>query len=76
MIARLTLTTCLCLPQAAMAHVGHLADVAGHDHWIALGALGVAGVLAVLGARKGKAAKEADAAEDSEDPVEGEEAPA
>lgn len=27
------------LPAAAAAHPGHLAEQAGHDHWIALGAL-------------------------------------
>lgn len=74
MFARLTLLTCLALPNAAMAHVGHIADVAGHDHWVALGALGVAGVLAVLGARKGKEKARDDDAPDDE--PEGEEAPA
>ena len=41
---------------AALAHVGHLGDLAGHDHWIAAGALGVAGLVAVWGALKGKKA--------------------
>lgn len=41
---------------AALAHVGHLGDLASHDHWIAAGALGVAGLVAVWGALKGKKA--------------------
>ena len=40
----------------ALAHVGHLGDLAGHDHWVAAGALGVAGLVAVWGALKGKKA--------------------
>lgn len=34
------------LPLPALAHPGHWGTLAGHDHWIALGALGVAGALA------------------------------
>ena len=33
----------------ALAHVGHLGDLASHDHWVAAGALGVAGLVAVWG---------------------------
>jgi len=29
------------------AHLGHLGEIAGHSHWIGLGAVVVAGVLAV-----------------------------
>lgn len=32
----------------AFAHVGHLGELAGHSHWIALGAAGVAIALAGL----------------------------
>lgn len=38
----------------AHAHVGHLGELAGHDHWIAAGAIGLAGLVAVWGAFKGK----------------------
>jgi len=31
----------------AFAHLGHVGEVAGHAHWIGLGAVVVAGVLAV-----------------------------
>lgn len=38
----------------AFAHVGHLGDLAGHDHWVAAGALGIAGLVAVWGLAKGR----------------------
>ncbi|WP_417242393.1 DUF6732 family protein [Celeribacter sp.] len=37
----------------SFAHVGHLADVAGHDHWVAGIALGIAAGIAVWGAVSG-----------------------
>jgi hypothetical protein len=48
------------LPAAAAAHPGHVAEQAGHDHWIALGALAAA--FAVTGwawwrGRRGEAAR-------------------
>jgi len=36
----------------AFAHIGHLADVGGHGHWIALGGIAIAGAIALLGGRK------------------------
>jgi len=38
-------------PLPALAHPGHLADLAGHSHWIALGGLALAGALAAWAAR-------------------------
>ena len=35
----------------ALAHVGHLGEVAGHSHWIALGAIILAGAVAALGSK-------------------------
>ncbi|WP_342076690.1 DUF6732 family protein [Yoonia sp. SS1-5] len=49
---------------AAVAHPGHWADVAGHDHWVAGAAIGLAGLAAIWGALKGKKAKE-DTADDA-----------
>jgi len=43
---------------SAVAHPGHWADVAGHDHWVAGAAIGLAGLAAIWGALKGKKAKE------------------
>ncbi|MEL7258056.1 MAG: DUF6732 family protein [Pseudomonadota bacterium] len=44
-------------PGVAQAHPGHLAEVAGHGHWLAAGALAAAAALA-LWAAKGRKAKE------------------
>lgn len=38
----------------AAAHIGHFGELAGHDHWIALGALGAAGAIALIAGLKGK----------------------
>ena len=55
-----------------LAHIGHLGEVAGHGHWIALGGIAIASAIALLGGRK-KADKDTEAAaEDHEE----EEAPA
>ena len=56
-----------------MAHIGHLGEVAGHGHWIALGGIAIAGGIALLGGRK-KPAEDNDAEEASEEDPE--EAPA
>ncbi len=36
----------------ANAHVGHLGELAGHGHWIGLGAVAVAGALVALLGKK------------------------
>lgn len=69
---RFTLALFLTLPMPALAHVGHIGEVAGHGHWIALGGIAIAGAIALLGGRK-KADKETEEASDNEDT---EEAPA
>ena len=51
---RLTLAL-LITASAAHAHPGHLAGLAGHDHWVAGAAIGAAiaiGILSVLKGRK------------------------
>jgi hypothetical protein len=48
------------LPGAALAHPGHMIEVAGHDHIIAGVAIGVAIGVAVWGAIKGRRDDEAD----------------
>ena len=53
----------------AQAHVGHLGDLASHDHWVAAGAIGLAGLVAVWGAFKGKKA-DAEEPEDTEQTAE------
>ena len=54
----------------AHAHVGHLGEAAGHDHWVAGIAIGVAIGVSIWGALKGK--KEEEPEEEAEE-VEGEE---
>jgi hypothetical protein len=51
---RILVLTAITLPLPAFAHVGHLSDLAGHSHWIALGALGIATVVGALANVKGK----------------------
>lgn len=41
------------MAQSAAAHTGHLADVAGHDHWVAGAAIGIAILVGLWGALKG-----------------------
>lgn len=51
----------------AGAHPGHLAEVAGHGHWIGLAAAGLAAALAAWAwAKAGKQAPEDTAQEDDE----------
>lgn len=61
-------------PVPALAHPGHVGELAGHSHWIALGALVAAAAIAAVVAKvSGKADDET--AEDEADGVE-DEAPA
>ena len=69
---RIMLTALILLPAPALAHIGHLGEVAGHGHWIALGGIALAGAIALLGGRK-KADEDTEAAASDEDT---EEAPA
>lgn len=66
----LTLTFIL-TGSVAVAHPGHWADLAGHDHWVAGAAIGLAGLAAIWGALKGKKAQqEAEAEAEPEDEME------
>ena len=51
----------------ALAHVGHLGEVAGHGHWIAAGALGAAGLAAWLAGKGKKAEADAEPEEEMEE---------
>ena len=67
LIATLTL---IGVTNPAAAHIGHIGEMAGHDHWLWAGALGAAGAAAAWAWWKSKdeAKDDADdAAEDSED---------
>ena len=58
-----------CFPLSAMAHPGHLTDLAGHDHWVAGAAIGIAVGLGLWQAAKGRRGKP----ETEQDPETGEE---
>lgn len=47
----------------AAAHPGHIADLAGHDHWVAGAAIGAAIAAAIWGHLKGKKTETEEAAE-------------
>lgn len=53
-------------PSAAYSHVGHLGDVAGHDHWVAGVAIGTAIGVAIWGVLAGKKDQEASDGADDE----------
>ena len=50
----------------AAAHPGHLAGLAGHDHWVAGAAIGLAIAVGVWGALKGR--RKDEAAEQADEP--------
>ncbi|MFQ6547188.1 DUF6732 family protein [Aestuariibius sp. 2305UL40-4] len=54
------------------AHLGHIGEVAGHDHWVAGAAIGAAIAAVIWGALKGRKEPEPEEAETEE----AEEAPA
>lgn len=55
------LFTLILLPTPAFAHLGHVGEVAGHAHWVGLGAIVVAGALAAaIGKLKDKTKDDAD----------------
>ena len=56
------LTFPLLMPSVAMAHAGHLGELAGHAHWIGLAAIAAAGVIAAI-----KLGKKTDTTEEPED---------
>ena len=62
----LTFVTLMGTASMANANIGHLGELAGHDHWLALGALGIAIGFAGWAALGGK--KDDDAVDTEEDP--------
>lgn len=55
------------LGSMAQAHVGHLADAAGHDHWAAGAAIGIAIAIGLAGKLRERAKARDDEAVDVED---------
>ena len=60
-------TALMAAPGAALAHPGHVADVAGHDHWVAGAAIGVAIALGLWGALRGGRKEDEPAEAEAED---------
>lgn len=56
----------LLAPGVAFAHPGHLAEVAGHGHWLGAAAIGAAIAIGLWAAAKGRKRAE-DRAEDAEE---------
>lgn len=50
----MTIVTMALWGSAAAAHPGHLAGVAGHDHWVAGAAIGLAILAGIYGVIKGQ----------------------
>ena len=63
-------------PGIAHAHAGHVAEVAGHAHWIALGAIAAAAAIAsaLAATKEGRKDQESDSPDAEEDAAEGERA--
>lgn len=73
MLRLFVLLTCFVISAPAYAHLGHVGELAGHAHWVGLGAVVVAGALA---AAIGKLTEKASDEDENEDEIElGEEAP-
>jgi len=61
---------CIAAPGAAFAHVGHVGQLAGHDHWIAAAALGLAAAAWAAAKLKERAEEpEAEAPADEAEPA-------
>lgn len=63
---RLILPLMILLPSGAFAHLGHVGELAGHDHWVAGAAIGAAVLVGLWGAWKGRKEKDSDAREDDD----------
>lgn len=59
---------------AAHAHPGHLAEVAGHGHWLGAAAIGAAIAIGLWAAAKGRKEAEAKADEPDAEPEDAQEA--
>ena len=64
--------TLIAIASSASANIGHVGEVAGHDHWIAAGALGLALGLTLWAALKGRKDQNTEATEEEAEEAEGE----
>lgn len=58
----------------AMAHVGHLGELAGHDHWVAGAAIGVAAAITLWAGLKGRKSKKDESSNEAEDKADAQDA--
>ena len=52
--------------QYAQAHIGHVGELAGHGHWVAVGVIVTAAALATLLAKSGKKKEEIERDDEAE----------
>ena len=52
--------------QSALAHGGHVGDLAGHSHWVGWAAAAAAGVIAAWAVKRGTKAKDSRETESDE----------
>jgi hypothetical protein len=65
---RALIATAILAPLPAAAHPGHIADVAGHDHWVfGAGLAAIAGAALVAWLKGGRRDREAHAEERAEE---------
>ena len=57
----------LLMPAPALAHTGHLGEVAGHDHWVAGAAVGIAIGIGLWQAAKDRKRRKHESEGDQED---------
>ena len=69
-----TLTIFLFLAEKASAHMGHLGELAGHAHWVGLGAIIVAGAIAAAAASMGQPDEEESIENEEEAEIAGQQA--
>lgn len=60
----------LTLPSMGFAHIGHVGELAAHDHWVGAAAVGIALGVTAWGALKGKTDQLETDEEDAADPEE------
>ncbi len=59
-VASALVISCLGTPSLALAHVGHIGELAGHSHWVGVAALAGAAIVAGVAALKGRKKAELD----------------
>jgi hypothetical protein len=65
LLPRFCLAGLALIPAPALAHPGHLAGLAGHDHWVAGAAIGAAIALGLYGLLKGQKGRKDTETEDA-----------